>query len=229
MDGLAFVWLSLTVYELLYGLSDILEKVMILIWIIFAVHFLVELLLAPKKTVYLKHNWLTAISLILPVFRIFRFLRFFRYLRGVRSLSLIKILSSINRGMSALSKSLKQKVFIYVLCLTFMVIFLGAAGIINFEKDSAQYFNGYGSALWWSAMMVTTMGTDYFPKSSEGRVLALILAVYGFAIFGYVSASLASYLISKVKKEKHADNIYLELKQIRSELNELKKSVKNES
>src|SRR5690606_16533202 len=100
-----------------------------------------------------------------------------------------------------LSKSFARKVFIYVLGLTVMVVLLGAAGILNFEKDVTDYFQGFGSALWWSAMMVTTMGSDYFPKSPEGRFLAFILAFYGFAIFGYVAATFASFLMSRVEKK----------------------------
>jgi voltage-gated potassium channel len=27
----------------------------------------------------------------------------------------------------------------------------------------------YGNALWWTAMVMTTIGSDYFPKTAEGR------------------------------------------------------------
>jgi voltage-gated potassium channel len=222
MDILSFVWLALTIYDLSQGLSHLLENFVTAIWIIFAIHFLTEFLLAPKKKIYLTHNWLTGISLFLPAFRVFRFLRVFRYLRGLRSLSLIKIVSSINRGMRSLSNSVAQKVFLYVLCLTIMVIFSGAAGILNFEGGEKSYISGFGSALWWSAMMVTTMGTDYFPESSEGRSLAFALAVYGFAVFGYVAASLASYLMGRVKKVEQKPSTEDELRLMRQEIRELK-------
>jgi voltage-gated potassium channel len=51
-----------------------------------------------------------------------------------------------------------------------MVILSGAAGILMFEKELTNHFKGFGIALWWSAMMVTTMGSDFFPKSAEGRI-----------------------------------------------------------
>jgi voltage-gated potassium channel len=222
MDGLAFIWLGFTIYELSRGLSPLLENIVTIIWLIFALHFFIELILAPKKRVYLKHNWLTALSLILPAFRVLRFLRVFRYLRLVRGLSLVKILASINRGMRALSKSLTRKVFIYVLSLTTMVVLSGAAGILNFERGLSTYFGSFWTALWWSAMMVTTMGSDYFPKSAEGRALAFFLAVYGFAIFGYVAATIASYIFSKVKKEESIGSVDQDIKELRSEIRELK-------
>lgn len=228
MDALAFIWLGLTVYELSKGLNRNLEIVVTSIWIIFALHFLTELLLAPVKRTYLKHNWLTAISLVLPAIRVFKFLRVFRYLKTIKGLSLVKILSSVNRGMRSLSKKLAARVFIYVMCLTLMVVFTGAAGILNFENGYTSYFKGFGSALWWSAMMVTTMGSDYFPKSSEGRTLALILAVYGFAVFGYVAATFASFLISRVKNEEKATNLAEEIKILRAELKELKSLIQKD-
>jgi voltage-gated potassium channel len=46
-------------------------------------------------------------------------------------------------------------------------------------------------------MTLTTMGTDYFPKSAEGRLLCLLLATYGFAVFGYVTASVASFFVAR--------------------------------
>lgn len=222
MDVLAFIWLGLTIYELSVGLSPTLETIVTIIWSIFGIYFLMELFLAPVKKVYLKHNWLTAISLILPAFRVFRFLRVFRYLRTIRSLSLVKILSSINRGMRTLSKTLARRVFIYVISLTIMVVFSGAAGIMNFESEVSDYFQGFGSALWWSSMMVTTMGSDYFPKSPEGRTLAFVLAVYGFAVFGYVAATIASFLISRVKVVNKTADMEEQIQLLREEIKELK-------
>lgn len=222
MDVLAFIWLAATIYELTEGLSPLLEKIVTSIWIIFAVHFISEFLLAPAKRMYLKHNWLTGISLLLPALRIFRFLRFFRYLRTIRSISLVRIISSINRGMRALSKTLTTRVFIYVLSLTLMVVFSGAAGILNFEKEHSDYVHSFGSALWWSAMMVTTMGSDYFPVTSEGRVLAFVLAVYGFAVFGYVAATFASFILSRVKNEEKKSSVEEEIDSLRTEIRELR-------
>src|SRR5436853_4911889 len=45
------------------------------IWLLFAFAFALELLLAPSKVAYLKHNWLTALSVVLPTLRVVRVLR----------------------------------------------------------------------------------------------------------------------------------------------------------
>lgn len=223
MDALAFGWLALTIIDLSGGLTPAFETLVTIIWVVFALYFALEFFLAPKKKVYLSHNWLTGISLFLPALRIFRFLRIFRYLRGLRGLSLIKIVSSINRGMRSLGRSVVSRVSLYVLTLTVMVIFSGAAGILNLEGGEDHYVSNFAAALWWSAMMVTTIGTDFFPQSHEGRILAFGLAVYGFAVFGYVAASLASYLIGRVKKEEKKLSTEEELRALRRQVGELRK------
>lgn len=223
MNALAFVWLILTVIDLVSGLNDIGELFVTIIWILFGVHFTLEFLLAPNKKTYLKHSWLTAISLILPAFRIFRVFRAIRGVRFLRGTFLIRIFGSINRGMKALSDSLGKKGFGYVLGVTCLVILAGAAGIMAFESSESTYFDQFGTALWWTCMMVTTMGADYFPKSPEGRLLALMLAIYGFAIFGYVTAAVASFFIEKEKASPFTGEAGLsELKSLRHELRELK-------
>jgi voltage-gated potassium channel len=44
-------------------------------------------------------------------------------------------------------------------------------------------------------MLLTTMGSDYWPRSPEGRLLRFVLALYAFAVFGYVTAAIAAYFI----------------------------------
>jgi voltage-gated potassium channel len=43
----------------------------------------------------------------------------------------------------------------------------------------------------------TTLGAQYSPQTVEGRLLTLLLALYAFAVFGYFTAALASYLVGR--------------------------------
>ena len=40
-------------------------------------------------------------------------------------------------------------------------------------------------------------GRRHVSEAPEGRLLCLLLAVYGFAIFGYVTASVASFFVAR--------------------------------
>ena len=101
--------------------------------------------------------------------------------------------------MEALGQSLGRRGFGYMVGLSLLVIMVGAAGMYAFERDAPDGagFDTYGTALWWTAMLLTTMGSDYWPKTSEGRLLCWVLALYSFAVFGYVTASLASFFVGR--------------------------------
>lgn len=197
MVFLGFVWLALLVIELVWGLSKPLEYLSVTIWVIFIFDFLLKFLLAPGKLRFFKANWLTAISLIIPALRVFRLLRILRLLKGVR---LIKVVASLNRSMKSLGATMKRRGFGYVMILTLIVTFGGAAGMFAIEKGH-QGFEDYGMALWWTAMRVITAGSDFWPITPEGRGLAFILALFGYAIFGYVTATLATFFIGRDAEE----------------------------
>lgn len=194
---LGFIWLALIVVDLVWGLRPLLARLMTLIWIVFILDFVLRLWVAPSKPRFLKRNWLTAISLVLPALRALRALAVVRLaLRGAR---LVSIVGSLNRGMSALRKSMRRHGFGYVVALTALVTVVGAAGLYAFEGPAASRggLTSYGEALWSAAMIMTTLGSQYAAQTAEGRILTLVLAVYAFAVFGYVTAALASYLVGR--------------------------------
>ena len=203
MIFLGFVWLVLLVVELIWGLSTALEYLSATIWIIFIIDFLIKLILAPNKISFLKKNWLTAISLLIPALRIFRVFRFIRLLRGLRGIRLIRVVSSINRTMKSLAATMRRRAFGYVLLLTLVVTFAGAAAMFAIEKP-APGFDSYWMALWWTAMRVITAGSEYNPVTPEGRGLAFLLALFGYTIFGYVTATIATFFIGRDAEEKDA-------------------------
>lgn len=46
-------------------------------------------------------------------------------------------------------------------------------------------------------MVMTTLGSDAWPQTFEGRVLCIFLALYAFGIFGYVTATLATFFVGR--------------------------------
>ena len=109
---LGFVWLGLLALELTRGLNPALEALGTAIWLIFIADFAFRLVLAPKKWTYIRRNWLTTISLLVPALRVFKLGRIVRVLRvgrAARGLRLFRILSSLNRGMRALGKAANSR------------------------------------------------------------------------------------------------------------------------
>lgn len=230
---LAFVWLALLVVELIWGESFYFAVIGTIVWIVFIIHFAIEFTLAPRKTAHLKKNWLSAISLLIPALRIFRVLRAFRLLRIARvgrGLRLFRVISSLNRGMRALGASLHRRGFSYVLALTVLVVLAGSAGMYAFERQVPNGLNSYGESLWWTTMIMTTLGSQYWPVTFEGRVLCVFLALYAFAIFGYMTAALATFFVGQDAEDSETELAGAkQLSALREELAGLRKEIREMS
>ncbi len=198
MVVLGFAWLGLLVLELTRGLTPALELAGTLIWAVFILDFVLRLALAPEKDAFLRANWLTALSLLLPALRFARAFRAVRATRVVGRVRLVKVVGSLNRGMRALGHVLRRRGFGYVVVFTAVVTLVGAAGMLAFERDvPGSGLRGYGDALWWTALVMTTLGSEYWPRTGEGRLLCFLLALYAFSVFGYVTATLATFFVGR--------------------------------
>lgn len=232
MIALSFVWVSLVLAELVWGTGRLFDIIGIGIWVLFIVEFLLRLTLAPHKTIFLAQNWLSAAALLLPAVRVLAAFRLLRVARAVRGLRLLRVLGTANRAMNALRRGMSRRGLGYVAILTVLVALLGAGGIMALEPATEVQggFSNYGGALWWTAMLLTTMGTDFWPMTPEGRTLCLLLATYAFAVWGYITASLATFFIGQEAQAKDSDLVGTrEMALLRSEIaalrNELRKTL----
>ena len=206
MIVLSVCWLALLIIDFTLGLTRELTFVNWAIWAIFAVDAAIEFILAPDKLLFVRKRWVTLVAVILPAFRMIRLLRFLRFVRAGKSLTLVRLLTSLNRNLNAIRAYFGTTGLASLLAITLAVVFSAAAAMLQFENPAAlaqtgvtdaRGFRSYPEALWWTAMIITTMGSEYWPKTPEGRVLCLILSIYAFAVFGYITASLASFFIGR--------------------------------
>lgn len=209
LTALSFVWLILLIIELTEGLNPALQTLTYIIWAVFILDFLVGILIAPQRSAYLRRNWLTAVALLLPALRVLRVFRAFRLLRaarGVRSVTMVRLVTSLNRGMRAIRNTLGRRGAGYVAALTLAITFAGAAGVYYFEGppaialDDARPQTGaglesYSDALWFTMMLMTTLGSEYWPVTAEGRFLTVLLSLYALGVFGYLAGVIASYFV----------------------------------
>ena len=103
----------------------------------------------------------------------------------------------------------------YVTIVTIIVLLGGAGGMYAFEQpeqlmeqgftDLAAQGGGlhsYGDALWWTAMLMTTIGSQYWPVTPAGRALCFALSLFSLGVFGYITAALASFFIAKERAQR---------------------------
>lgn len=231
---LGFIWLLLLIAELIWNLTPFLSNLVTVIWIIFIIDFLIKLIITPDNWEFLKKNILTIIALFIPAFRVFRVFSSIRLLRSlgfVRSIRVLRIVGSVNRGMRVLGSTLERRAFGYVFFLTLLVCFVGAASMYAFERETGA-FRDYGEALWWTAMLLTTIASEYWPVTPEGRAICLLISVYSLAVLGYFTATLASFFIGQDSTNKEGEiagskTMEEMLKEMKLLTDELKDQVKN--
>ncbi len=234
MIVLGFVWIVLIVIEFLEGLSRALKVATTAIWIAFILDFILRFSLAPKKKEFLKRNWLTSLALIVPALRVFQFVGILRVLAASGGLSIVQIMGTLNRGMNALGQTLGRRGFQYVSLLTLIVVFVGAAGMYGFERriSAPNGIHDYGTAIYWTLMMISTIGSDYWPQTPGGKILTVLLSFYAVAILGYIAASLATFFIDRdaddpkaaVASDKSVQKVLEEIAKLREEIGKLKPS-----
>lgn len=228
MQWLGLVWLVLVVVDLIGPPNRILEWLAGALWCVFLLDFLIRFTLAPRKYVYVRDNVFVAASLVVPALRMLRLAALVPALRAARGLKLARLIGGVNRTIFSLRSLTRGGGFQYVMLLTVAVIFVGAAGIYAFENDIAgdPGIKDFGTALWWTSMIITTMGSDYWPRSPEGRILTFLLALYAFAIFGYVTATIARFLIGRDTQDTPSNERFLKLEQEIAQLREGLKGIK---
>jgi voltage-gated potassium channel len=52
---------------------------------------------------------------------------------------------------------------------------------------------------------MTTIGSDYFPKTPQGRVLCFLLALCAIAVCGYLTATRATFFLSQDAQSDRAE------------------------
>ena len=160
-------------------------------WLAFVIDYLVRLGLADRRLHYWSRHLHDLAVIALPV------------LRPLRLLRLVMLLRVLNRSATA---GLRGRVAIYVSGATVLLIFCAALAVLDAERGhTGGNIRSFGDALWWSATTVTTVGYgDRFPVTVEGRVIAVGLMLGGVALLGVVTASIASWLIDRVRETEQA-------------------------
>jgi voltage-gated potassium channel len=156
-------------------------------WVVFALDYLIRLGLAERRARY----WVRHLPDLVVVA--------FPFLRPLRLLRLLLLLRGFNRRAAA---SLRGRIAIYVGGAAILLVFCASLAILDAERNApGANITSFGDALWWSTATVCTVGYgDRFPVTSEGRAVATGLMIGGIALIGVITASLATWLIDRVRE-----------------------------
>ena len=199
---LSFVWFLVIITELVNGTNLLLLSIGTSLWALFVLYFGLRLAIAPKRAIFLKHNWLFVLAILVPVLRLFPFLQALplaRALTATFGMQVIWMFASADQGLRSLRRAMRRRGTGYALTFTAVVILAGAAGMLHFENNSPdpQGIHSYPKALWWAAMQITNIGSGYRPVTVGGHVLSLGISIFAVAIFGYLTAVFAAFFIGR--------------------------------
>jgi voltage-gated potassium channel len=161
------------------------------IWVAFAAEYLLLLVLAPARRVFVRTHLVELVLVLLPM------LRPLRILRSARLLRLARVGRAVAGGASAAKLSrrhLATSAGLYAPAAALLLVLAGAAVARDAERSAAGgNIKSYGDAVWWAMTTVTTVGYgDRYPVTVTGRVVAVGLMLVGIALLGIVTASLAA-------------------------------------
>jgi voltage-gated potassium channel len=171
-------------------LHHVTETIINVTWAMFAVDYIVNLVLAPQRWTWFRRHLLDLAIVALPV------------LRPLRLLRLLTVLRQLNNHASHV---IRRKVSTYTVGATLLLIYVAGLAVLDAERDGGTIQN-FGDAVWWAFVTMTTVGYgDFVPYSPVGRMVAVGLMIGGIALIGVVTATLASWIIDRISDETRAE------------------------
>jgi len=179
-----------------------------IVWVAFCAEFVALLLLAPRKRQFVLQSWFDLLIIVVsPPFPLVP--ETWQGLRAARALRLLRLLRAfgfLSIGLKTTRRLLQHRRFNYVLLATSGVIVLGALGIYIVERSVNDAITSPGDALWWAISTATTVGYgDIYPKTAEGRLIAVVLMLTGIGVIGVFTATIASFFMIEEEEEGLAD------------------------
>src|SRR4051812_11116444 len=154
---------------------------------------------------------------MLPWLRWGRLFRVLRILRALRSFQAVGEKLRADRASGT---------FITVGLTSLIAVLFATIAVFEFEQNApGANIHSAGDALWWAFATITTIGYgDHYPVTAAGRVVAVVLVVFGLSFFGTFTAYVASFFLEKaqLKEESEIHHLIREVKLLREQIELLK-------
>lgn len=150
-------------------------------WLVFAADFFIGLALSQSWRKYIRTHLTQAIAIIFPPLRILLLGRIFKMLaEGAKD-------------------KFGERVRAYALYVTTLILFFDSFLVVLVERNApGSNIRTVGDALWWGTETVSTVGYgDFYPVTTAGRILAVVLFVNGIALLAIVTAILSARVLGQ--------------------------------
>ncbi|MBF6058284.1 MULTISPECIES: potassium channel family protein [Thiomicrorhabdus] len=188
-----------------------------LVWAVFALELVVNLILVRYRWRYLRQNWLNVAIVVLAFPLINWGSSWVLIMRSLRLILLIRFFTSFFKDAIIILKSNR---FGQTL-IAFALLIVGAGSMFAYLEDRT-FIDG----IWYAIVTITTVGYgDVVPQSEHGRIFGSILILFGVLFFSLVTANISAFLIGSDQRRLEKD-ILTYMQQTESRL--AKQSLENE-
>jgi voltage-gated potassium channel len=203
IGSLPFLLLELAVGRLPDHDKALLIIVNLVVGLAFLIDFVVGISLAPSKSSYIKHEW---VSLVIVIAQFIAILPSLAALGGLRALRVLRVIiavaraSAIMTSISRRGKSLLRKRAWSTALTIAGITWITSSVAFTLAEDVGENrrVGSFFDALWWSASTISTVGYgDVYPITTAGRVIAVFTMIIGISTFALVTAKIAQVLMSE--------------------------------
>ena len=203
-----YVALGFAVDEVAGGESPEIAAAELVLTGVFVLEFGSRILAARSRLAYLRGHWIDVIALAPPI-------RGARVLRLLRLLRLVRAFSGIYRAALHIQGLARHRGFAWLLFAWLGVMALCSAWLYIAEHGFNKAIESPFDALWWGVVTLTTVGYgDVTPVTTEGRIAAMVLMLLGIGLFGAITATITSYLMSSDSHHGHESALVDELERL---------------
>ena len=226
-----FVWLPVSVAYLTVIVLQLLSPDSQAAWFngfywlmsgLFLIDYLIRLRIAPARWVFVSRPWNIADLVVIatPVLGTFLPPGWSGLLRLLRLVRLVRIAARIwNSGRRASRRG--QVKWVLVIAGAVFVVAWMAAWVAESGRPGS-YIHTPADALWWAIVTMFTVGFNkMYPYTIVGKVAAVALMVSAVALFGWLTATLASLFVesgNEKEARRQRDRLEEQLHQVRDEL-----------
>lgn len=167
--------------------SGTLTTVLFVIWALVIAEYCVRLAIVPDRRGYLRRRWIEPVTLVVPVLAL-------THVTGVERASIV-----VSEMTLRVTSVMRHHSLFRVLVGAIVIVLAGAWVVMIDEAHHANAnIHGYGDAVWWAFVTVTTVGYgDKYPVTTDGRVVAVLLMLVGIGLIGTLTATVASFFVKE--------------------------------
>lgn len=190
--------------------SRVLDVMLSALWAGFAIDYLIRLALARQRKRWFVRHILDFVIVVVP------------FLRPLRLLRLVAIVAALQK---AFGDAIRGRVVIYTAASAVLLVYAASLAVLDAERsDPSAHIKNFGDAVWWSITTITTVGYgDFYPVTTNGRLVAVLLMIGGMSLIGMITATVATWIVQSVAEgdAKNPAAVAAQIDELRSQITQL--------